>query len=59
MGCHLAISTQNEKTGKGSHIAMLLLLGNCHPVIYLKKWKNRESVIGEWGVLSIIKSGEY
>ena len=37
MGCHLAISTENEKTGKGSHIAMLLLLGNCHPVIYLKK----------------------
>ena len=59
MGCHLAISTQNEKTGKGSHIAMLLLLGNCHPVIYLKNGKNRESVIGEWGVLSIIKSGEY
>ena len=39
MGCHLAIFTQNEKTGKGSHIAMLLLLGNCHPVIYLKNGK--------------------
>ena len=57
MGCHLAIFTQNEKTGKGSHIAMLLLLGNCHLVIYLKKWKKREFVIGEWGMLSIIKMG--
>ena len=57
MGCHLAISMENEKTGKGSHIAMLLLLGNCHLVIYLKKWKKREFVIGEWGMLSIIKMG--
>ena len=58
MGCHLAISTQNEKTGKGSHIAMLLLLGNCHPVIYLKKWK--KSGIRYRGMGStIIKSGEY
>ena len=56
MGCHLAISTENEKTGKGSHVAMLLLLGNCHLVIYLKM-KKREIVIGEWGVLSIIKMG--
>ena len=29
MGCHLAISSKNEKVGKESHVAiMLLLLGN-------------------------------
>ena len=46
MGCHLAIFTQNEKTGKGSHIAMLLLLGNCHLVIYLKNGKNGKLLLG-------------
>ena len=46
MGCHLAISTENEKTGKGSHIAMLLLLGNCHLVIYLKNGKNGKLLLG-------------
>ena len=50
MGCHLAISTENEKTGKGSHIAMLLLLGNCHLVIYLKMEKTGNCY---WGMGSI------
>ena len=31
MGCHLAISMENEKTGKGSHVAIILLLGNGVP----------------------------
>ena len=62
MGCHLAISTENEKTGKGSHVAMLLLLGNCHLVIYLKMKKREKGshvaivlLLGNGGVLSIIK----
>jgi len=58
MGCYLAIFTQNEKTGKGSHI-FVIVIGELPSGDLLEKWKKREFVIGEWGVLSIIKSGEY
>ena len=51
---------KNEKNGKGIPYCNVVVIGELPSGDLLEKnGKNRESVIGEWGVLSIIKSGEY